>query len=72
MPYIQYFKYMRAKLYIAEIFECINLTIIGNLISNRIYIYDVKNTQRLFKMFNILLTLYFKLEICYEKKVFSQ
>lgn len=52
MPYIQYFKYMRAKLYIAEIFECINLTIIGNLISNRIYIYDVKNTQRLFKMFN--------------------
>lgn len=39
MPYIQYFKYMRAKLYIAEIFECINLTIIGNLISNRIYIY---------------------------------
>lgn len=52
MPYIQYFKYMRAKLYIAEIFESINLTIIGNLISNRIYIYDVKNTQRLFKMFN--------------------
>lgn len=38
MPYIQYFKYMRAKLYIVEIFECINLTIIGNLISNRIYI----------------------------------
>lgn len=53
---------MYIKLYVAEIFDIYVQKIIENLISNQnqnlnrqtqyIYIYSVKNIQRLFKMFN--------------------
>lgn len=53
---------MYIKLYVAEIFDIYVSTFIENLISNQnqnlnrqiqyIYIYSVKNIQRLFKMFN--------------------
>lgn len=54
---------MYIKLYVAEIFDIYVSTFIENLISNQnqnlnrqiqyIYIYSVKNIQRLFKMFNV-------------------